>query len=206
MGFYESARSDGGFEDGIEAALQRILVDPEFLFRIERDPPQVAAGHGLPHQRPRARVAPVVLPVEQHSRRRASRSRRARQAERAGDCSKQQVKRMLADPRAEALVEELRRPVAVSAQRRSRFGPIRTSSPTSTRTCATAFQKETELFFESIISRRQERARSRETRTTPSSTSAWRATTASRTSTAASSGASRSVTRTARASSDRAAS
>jgi hypothetical protein len=44
MGFYQSGRSGGSFEDGIESALQRILVDPEFLFRIERDPAQVALG------------------------------------------------------------------------------------------------------------------------------------------------------------------
>jgi mono/diheme cytochrome c family protein len=40
IGFYESARKSGGFEDGIQAVVQRILVDPEFLFRIEKDPPQ----------------------------------------------------------------------------------------------------------------------------------------------------------------------
>jgi hypothetical protein len=44
LGLYRSGRGDGNFEDGIEVALQRILVDPEFLFRIERDPQGVAAG------------------------------------------------------------------------------------------------------------------------------------------------------------------
>ena len=53
-------------------ALQRILASPKFVFRVERDPAGVAAGHGLPHQRPRARVAAVVLPLEQHPRRRAA--------------------------------------------------------------------------------------------------------------------------------------
>ena len=41
---YDTGRDQGGFETGIALALRSILVDPEFLFRIERDPPGVAAG------------------------------------------------------------------------------------------------------------------------------------------------------------------
>jgi len=37
MRFYEQAASEGGFEAGIEAGLERMLVDPEFLFRVEVD-------------------------------------------------------------------------------------------------------------------------------------------------------------------------
>ena len=34
MEFYQAGRSDGGsFDDGIEAALQRVLADPEFVYR-----------------------------------------------------------------------------------------------------------------------------------------------------------------------------
>ena len=37
--FYEAARADGrGFEAGVQRALQRLLVSPDFIFRIERDP------------------------------------------------------------------------------------------------------------------------------------------------------------------------
>ena len=46
MEFYRSGRADDGFEAGIEMALAAILVSPEFLFRIERDPP------GLPLETP----------------------------------------------------------------------------------------------------------------------------------------------------------
>ena len=38
LSLYNTGRSKGGFEAGIRLALQRILVSPEFLFRIERDP------------------------------------------------------------------------------------------------------------------------------------------------------------------------
>ena len=42
--FYRRGREKGGFEAGIQSALERILVDPEFLFRFERDPANVAPG------------------------------------------------------------------------------------------------------------------------------------------------------------------
>ena len=43
--FYQQGRSDGGkFDDGIEAALQRVLVDPEFVYRSEAEPAGLAAG------------------------------------------------------------------------------------------------------------------------------------------------------------------
>jgi len=36
--FYERGHAEGGFETGIQEALSRILVDPRFLFRFETDP------------------------------------------------------------------------------------------------------------------------------------------------------------------------
>ena len=38
LGFYHRGRAEGDFEAGIRAALERILVSPDFLFRIEADP------------------------------------------------------------------------------------------------------------------------------------------------------------------------
>lgn len=43
MKFYRQGRKDGDFDAGIEMALSAILVNPQFLFRIERDPSGVAA-------------------------------------------------------------------------------------------------------------------------------------------------------------------
>ena len=37
-------RREGGFEAGIQLALERMLVDPDFLFRIERDPAERPPG------------------------------------------------------------------------------------------------------------------------------------------------------------------
>ena len=39
-----SARAERAFDGAIQAALERMLVDPEFLFRVERDPENVAPG------------------------------------------------------------------------------------------------------------------------------------------------------------------
>jgi hypothetical protein len=42
MDLYRQARAEGGFDAGIEMALAAVLVNPQFLFRIEPDPPGVA--------------------------------------------------------------------------------------------------------------------------------------------------------------------
>ncbi len=44
MGFYQEGRSHGDFEKGIQYALARVLVDPRFLFRFEREPANVPPG------------------------------------------------------------------------------------------------------------------------------------------------------------------
>jgi mono/diheme cytochrome c family protein len=44
LDFFDEARAGGSFDDGIRAALERLLVSPDFLFRIEADPRAVASG------------------------------------------------------------------------------------------------------------------------------------------------------------------
>ena len=46
--FYEQGRTEGGFERGVQRAIERLLVSPEFLFRVERDPAGVAPGEVYP--------------------------------------------------------------------------------------------------------------------------------------------------------------
>src|SRR6185436_15580841 len=41
---YKAARANGNFDAGIRAALERVFVSPDFLFRIEADPAGVAAN------------------------------------------------------------------------------------------------------------------------------------------------------------------
>ena len=47
LSFYEAGRREGGFEVGIQAALEFLLTDPEFVFRVERAP--VDAEPGIPY-------------------------------------------------------------------------------------------------------------------------------------------------------------
>ena len=104
--FYEKARSGasgGDFDSGIQAAIEALLVAPDFLFRVEQDPRSAAAGQ--PH-----RISDVEL---------ASRlsfflwssipdDELLGLAERGGlsdpSALQRQVHRMLDDPRADALV------------------------------------------------------------------------------------------------------
>ena len=104
LDFYDLGRAEGSFESGIQAAVERLLVDPEFLFRIEADPDGVASGTAY-------RISDLEL---------ASRlsfflwssipdDELLGLAER-GELSDpgvldRQVRRMLADPRSRALVE-----------------------------------------------------------------------------------------------------
>ena len=42
LGFYRTGRAAGGFESGIQFALEGLLVSPDFLLRVEHDPPRAA--------------------------------------------------------------------------------------------------------------------------------------------------------------------
>ncbi|MDQ6662878.1 MAG: DUF1592 domain-containing protein, partial [Acidobacteriota bacterium] len=42
--FYQAGRKEGNFDNGIEVALRAMLVSPDFLFRVERDPANGAPG------------------------------------------------------------------------------------------------------------------------------------------------------------------
>ena len=100
--FYDEARAMGGFDAGIRMGLQAILADPEFLFRFERTPPGVAPGenHRLSDLELASRLSFFLwssLPDDELI-----------DVAAAGQLSdratlQQQVRRMLADPRAESL-------------------------------------------------------------------------------------------------------
>ena len=44
MAFYRDGRRDGDFKTGVQVALSRILTSPNFLFRVEQDPPHAVPG------------------------------------------------------------------------------------------------------------------------------------------------------------------
>ena len=104
LGFYRTGLAAGGFEAGIRMALERLLIDPEFLFRIERDPEGLAprAPYRLTDLELASRLSFFLwssIPDDE-----------LLDVAAAGGLSEgaeleRQVRRMLADPRAAALVE-----------------------------------------------------------------------------------------------------
>ena len=44
LSFYREGRKNGGFDAGIEQAVSRVLADPRFVFRFEREPANLPAG------------------------------------------------------------------------------------------------------------------------------------------------------------------
>ena len=102
MVFYDEAGAEQGFEAGVQAGLQGILVSPEFLFRLEREPRSVQPGrvYRLSDMDLATRLSFFLwasVPDEE--------LRDVAASGRLSDPAvlERQVKRMLADPRSEAL-------------------------------------------------------------------------------------------------------
>ena len=106
LAFFESGRESGGsFEAGVQLALERMLVDPDFLLRVERDP--AGAAPGQPYRLSAVEVASRLsfflwgsIPDEPLLDA-AERGALTDPAELDA-----QVRRMLADPRAGSLVDD----------------------------------------------------------------------------------------------------
>ena len=150
LSFYQRRRNDGGsFDAGIESALQFILASPEFLFRIEPDPPAVAAGasYRIDDLELASRLSFFLwstLPDDQLVNLAVQK--------RLHDPAvlQQQVKRMLADPKANALISNF-------AEQWLFLRNLKTSAPNLDAfpdfddNLRQAMKQETELFFGSII-------------------------------------------------------
>ena len=146
---YREAQAEDGFEAGVEMALSAILVSPEFLFRIEQDPAGV-----LPHSA--YRISSLEL---------ASRlsfflwssipddallevAIRGELEEPA--VLEQQVRRMLADSRSRALVDNFASQW-LHLRNLPSITPDMRLFPDFDDNLRQAFRQETELFFESIL-------------------------------------------------------
>jgi Protein of unknown function (DUF1592)/Protein of unknown function (DUF1588)/Protein of unknown function (DUF1585)/Protein of unknown function (DUF1587)/Protein of unknown function (DUF1595) len=100
--FYAAGSRTGGFEAGIQQALARILVDPRFLYRIEADRPDLAAGsvYRITDDELASRLSFFVWSSIPDAPLRELAQRQKLHEPKVLD---QQVRRMLADPRASAL-------------------------------------------------------------------------------------------------------
>jgi mono/diheme cytochrome c family protein len=149
LGFYKAARATGGFEAGIQGALESILIDPEFLFRIERDPAPGTqpAVYRLSDLELASRLSFFLwssIPDDELL------DVAARGKLKDPAVLEQQVRRMLADSRSSALVSNfaaqwlhLRNLRAVT--------PDVNAFPEFDDNLRYAFQRETELFVESQL-------------------------------------------------------
>src|SRR5690606_33019277 len=105
MGFFRVGREEGGsFDYGIEAVVQRVLTDPEFIYRAEIEPGDVPPGS--PYQISDLELAsrlsfflwssvPDAELVELATQERLHEP----------DVLREQVQRLLEDPRSEAFIK-----------------------------------------------------------------------------------------------------
>jgi hypothetical protein len=149
LGPYRLARNEGDFESGIQMALQRILVSPEFLFRIERDPRGVTPG--TPYRIGDIELASRLsfflwssIPDDELL------NLAERGQLRNPDVLQRQVRRMLLDSRANALVDNFAGQWLYLRNVKSVW-PDLAEYPDFDENLRASLQKETELFFESTL-------------------------------------------------------
>jgi mono/diheme cytochrome c family protein len=149
LNFYRAARDARGFEEGIEVALQRILTDPEFVFRAERDPEDAAPGtvYRISDLELAARLSFFLwssIPDDQLFRV-ASQGRLH-----IPSVLDQQVRRMLIDPKSEALVQNFAGQWLYLRNLKNQV-PNSMAFPDFDDNLRQSFRRETELLFESIM-------------------------------------------------------
>jgi hypothetical protein len=150
MDFFTAGRAEGGsFDYGIEAALQRILADPEFIYRSEIEPDGIAPG--TPYRISDLELASRLsfflwssIPDQELVQ--VAAEGRLHDPE----VLEQQVARMIADPRSDEFIENFTgqwlnvRGMAASE-------PVVDMFPDFDSTLREGFRREIELFFGSII-------------------------------------------------------
>jgi cytochrome c551/c552 len=146
--FYEKGRGSGDFESGIQKALEALLVAPEFLFRVEQDPPRAEPGkaYQISDLELASRLSFFLwssIPDEQLLDL-AERGRLKNPT-----VLQQQVRRLLADPRSDTLVSNF-------AGQWLHLRNVETTKPDPfifpfDEFLRQAFLKETELFVQSLF-------------------------------------------------------
>jgi hypothetical protein len=149
MSLYKDARKEGTFDQGIEMALQGILAHPKFIYRIEGEPPKLTANQTY-------RISDLEL---------ASRlsfflwstnpddelTNLAVQKKLSDPATlERQVKRMLADPRSDALVLNFAGQWLKLRSLEASY-PAVPLFPDFDDNLRQAFRREVELFFASIV-------------------------------------------------------
>jgi hypothetical protein len=147
--FYEEGRDEGTFESGIEMAIRRLLVSPEFLFRTESDRTDIApnTNYQVSDLELASRLSFFLwssIPDDELL------DLASRGTLHQPGVLEQQVRRMLTDPRSRAIVDNfvgqwlfLRNVPAL--------GPDPYKDPDFDESLRLALRRETELFFEAVM-------------------------------------------------------
>jgi hypothetical protein len=149
MAFYNEGAGKQGFEAGVQAALEAILASPDFVFRFEPVPNGVAPGatYRISDLALASRLSFFLwssLPDEELTR-----------LAREGKLSdlrvlEQQVQRMLADPRAEALSTRFAAQWLRLEDLEKVFPDVRVNTDFDEQ-LRTSMRRETELFFDNLV-------------------------------------------------------
>ncbi len=146
--FYAAGARSGGFNTGVESMVQRMLVDPKFLFRVESAPGLPAGtAYRVSDLDLAARLSFFLwssIPDEELLR-----------LANAGELGKEdvlraQIRRMLADPRATALTTNFA-DQWLGLRSLATHEPVVDQFPDFDDNLRQAFRRETELFFASMV-------------------------------------------------------
>ena len=147
--FYERGAATGGFDGGIELALRRLLVSPELLFRIVEDPPDLPPGapYALSDLELASRLSFFLwssIPDDELLD--------AAVRGELGDPAvlEAQTRRMLADPRAQALVTNFAGQW-LSLRNAAAVQPDEDLFPDFGEDLRQGFRRETEMLFDAIL-------------------------------------------------------
>ena len=150
MGFYQQGRNNGGaFEQGIEMALQRVLADPEFVFRKEAEPTTLKPGqkYRISDLELASRLSFFIwssVPDDQLL------SLAAQNKLHDPAVLDKEVRRMLADPKSDQLVLNFAGQW-LNLRGMQSVQPVTSLYPDFDDNLRLAMRKETELFVESIV-------------------------------------------------------
>jgi mono/diheme cytochrome c family protein len=149
MAFYREGRAKGTFDGGIQLALRRILASPSFIFRVEEDPASLAPGAA--YQVSDAELASRLSfflwsSIPDDTLLDLAAANKLRQP----DVLEREVRRMLADRKADALVENFAGQW-LHVRNLQNIAPNTDEFPDFDNDLRDAFRREIELFFGSIV-------------------------------------------------------
>jgi len=149
MSFYQAGRQSGNFETGIQKALQRILASPKFVFHLETEPQGIAPGsiYKISDLELASRLSFFLwssIPDDELLQTAAKGSLHTPAV------LEQQVRRMLADPKAESLATNFAAQWLYLRNLKN-MQPNSEEFPDFDDNLRQAFENESLLFFQSIV-------------------------------------------------------